>query len=576
MAKKLGDLLKKAYQDAGEELPKKDALPSKPVPPATPWHAGSGESPAQNRGHRATDQPNAKRVTTSMPTPARESVYTPSRPQAQPEKPKEPAYTLSLQDSSRMSIEEQAALPPPKVLADKHSGRLTTLFASSNGVPDYELTLGFDFGTSSTKLVIGDPQQDKAFAVPFFDTTGIEQYLLPGRLYRDSEYSLSHGKEQFRDLKLALLDNPSDVHREQTVAFMALAIRQARAWLFQNYESLYRDKHIFWNIAVGVPSTEIGETSHTSKLLEELALTAWIASTDADRLDSLGIQHALAKADALKQTGGLDPLMPEVLVYPEVYAQVFGFVSGRDTYDPRGKNIYLLVDIGAGTIDTSLFHVTKAAGNRWNFQAFTSTVEFNGAVNLHRSRLGWWGEAVAQSAPHRRDLSESLQQATLNTDCLVRIPARHEDYVSHSDIRWQDSTVHPDRTFMSTRVRPQILDNTYVRAWREGHLEQKDIFGVPTFLCGGGMRMPFFNELLKDLDRRDPNASWVHAKPRKLSVPDRLDAKGIADADYDRLSVAYGLSLMRMGAITSDPIAPKPAKGAEPQYRDSFVGKEMT
>lgn len=475
-----------------------------------------------------------------------------------------------------MTLEDLAVRVLPKLLTGKHSGRLTTLFQSADGVPNYELTLGFDFGTSSTKLVIGDPQQDKAFAVPFFDTTGIEQYLLPARLYRDSEYSLSEGKEQFRDLKLALLDNPSDAHCEQAIAFMALAIRQARAWLFQNYESLYRDKHIFWNLAIGMPSTEIGQHCHTRDLMEELALAAWSVSTDADRLDGRNIQHVITKLDAAKSSGQLDPLMPEILVYPEVYAQVFGFVSGKDTYDPKGKNIYLLVDIGAGTIDTSLFHVTKATGNRWNFQAFTSTVEFNGAVNLHRSRLQWWGDAINTSFPQRNDLTEALRRAYSNTDCLVSIPARHEEYVSDATVDWRDSTSHHDRAFMSSRVQPQILDRTYVRAWRDGHLEQRDIFGVPTFLCGGGMRMPFFSNLLKDLDRRDPNASWVHAKPRKLSVPDRLESKGIADADYDRLSVAYGLSLMRMGSIFNDPIAPKPAKARDPQYRDAFVGKEMT
>lgn len=578
MAKKLGDLIKNAFKEAGVELPKRDVHPQKPAgPPASP-----AKPQQQHRSHpnrRTTDRAaNTHLPTQQAPRPPRPSVYSPDRPNPEPTggTPSTPAYTLTMSTASRVALDDVNARTPLRIIPIKGDGRATTLHKAPDGLADYELTLGFDFGTSSTKVVIGDPQQDKAFAVPFVEANGIERFLLPGRLFRDSEYSLVSGKESFRDLKLALLGSNDDTNREHAVAFMALAIRHARAWLFENYEPLFRDKHIFWNLAVGMPSTDLRGGDGTKGLLEHLALAAWIASTEAAGIDTRSVQRAISCAVTARGEGTLNPYIPDVLVHPEVAAQIFGFVSGKDAFDPNGRNLYLLVDIGAGTIDTSLFHVTRASGNRWDFVTFTSTVEFNGAINLHRSRIQWWVEAVSTPAVSRKDLVDSLETAARGTDCSTRIPPRHEDYVFESSIRWARRDEHPDAIFMSSRVRPQILDKTYVGAWKQGHLEQADIFGVPTFLCGGGMRMPFYAELLKILDRREPNAAWVHAKPRQMSVPERLEAKGLATADYDRLSVAYGLSLMRVGSHTRSDGGRVPISGEDRTSEGAYISKEMT
>ena len=457
----------------------------------------------------------------------------------------------------------------------KSNGRITTLHRNPNGYPDYELTLGFDFGTSSTKIVIGDPQQNKAFAVPFFNLLGIDRYLLPGRLFFDTEYSLVQGEKSFRDLKLALLESSDDLHSEHAVAFIALAIRHARGWLFDNYELLYRDKHILWNFAIGVPSTDLDGKDGFGDTLMRLAMAAWISSTEAEAIDTKSIQRSISRADAEIREGPSDPNLPEILVHPEVAAQIYGFVSSKDTYDPKGQNLYLLVDIGAGTIDTCLFHVTRDTGNQWSFTTFTRTVEFNGANNLHRSRLEWWIAALSDTNVSRLDLADSLKNALLSLDCTTHVPPLFENYVTDSSMQWIRPDEDPDRQFMSKRVRPQILERTYIEAWGEGHLEQSDIAGVPAFLCGGGMRMPFYMNLLTILDRREKNASWVRAKPRLMTVPDRLEASGLPTQDYDRLSVAYGLSLMRAGAYAQSPGGPTPKGSGDIPQRGTYISKEM-
>lgn len=96
---------------------------------------------------------------------------------------------------------------------------------------EHLIAMGVDFGTSSIKVVIGDPALGKAFAVPFTTASDVARYLLPTRLHESAgRFSLCEGEETHRDLKLALIANPDDlVLRERVSAMLALVIRQARA-----------------------------------------------------------------------------------------------------------------------------------------------------------------------------------------------------------------------------------------------------------------------------------------------------------------------------------------------------------
>lgn len=47
-----------------------------------------------------------------------------------------------------------------------------------------EIAIGFDFGTSSTKLTIRDRQASNSFAISFGQTQGVDGYLLPSKIYQ--------------------------------------------------------------------------------------------------------------------------------------------------------------------------------------------------------------------------------------------------------------------------------------------------------------------------------------------------------------------------------------------------------
>jgi len=106
-------------------------------------------------------------------------------------------------------------------------------------------SLGLDFGTSSAKVVIGDHGSDQSYAVPFLKSIGINAYLLPSRVFLNSQTSSAKPLDQFdltqslmafRDLKLGLLGNPFDRDRQiQVIAFLAQVIHRSRSWFFSTH-----------------------------------------------------------------------------------------------------------------------------------------------------------------------------------------------------------------------------------------------------------------------------------------------------------------------------------------------------
>ena len=74
----------------------------------------------------------------------------------------------------------------------------------------------------------------------------------------------------------------------------------------------------------------------------------------------------------------------DVAVVPEIAAQIYGFVVSN-SFDKKAANNYLMVDVGAGTVDSSLFHVKPGRGGKWDFEFYTAAVEPLGVTNLHRS-----------------------------------------------------------------------------------------------------------------------------------------------------------------------------------------------
>ncbi|NJA89807.1 hypothetical protein HCX48_11310 [Rhodocyclus tenuis] len=438
-----------------------------------------------------------------------------------------------------------------------------------------EVVLGLDFGTSAAKVVIGDAALGKAFAVPFADQMGIERYLLPCRLYEsDGVYSLHRGDQTHRDLKLALIAEPTDATLQaRVVAFLALVIRHARGWLFAQHADIYRTTHLVWKLVVGLPAaTHLKDD--LSLVFAETSLAAWLVAGGPEFVDRQSVDAALLRSRELTRSleRRAEAEDVEVDVVPEIAAQIYGFVNST-SFDKKAENLFLMVDVGAGSVDSSLFHVRPARGGKWDFEFFTSVVEPHGAMNLHRHRIRWWEEALSKPGVRADGLAQALNRLKFPTDRLAPLPNGYSSYFDDVTVTFDDNRKDPDETFFAKKVLTQVRGQTYWRTWKDGFLPQSSLRGIPVFFCGGGTRIPFYQRLRGELQSM-PNFSWLKATPRVIDIPQNLEAPGLLRDDFDRLTVAYGLSFLEVGKITKSIPQPKITVNPVSSWRESYVDKD--
>lgn len=485
-------------------------------------------------------------------------------------------YKLLLSDLSTPCWTSSPKDSDPKLLELDLSGQQVqpTPTAGVSSCTDRELVLGLDFGSSTVKAVVGDSAIDKAFAVQFRAASGLAGYLLPCRLYKDDNiFSLSPGGVPVADLKLSLLASPTSTERQvQVVAFLALVIRRVRAWFFSAQESVYRSSNIFWRMALGLPTANHLEPE-LADVFRLLAMAAWVLAGDGDsEVTESGVKSALRRAGELEKGESPSPGEDlELSVIPEIAAQIYGYVAS-EKFDRKHENNYMMVDIGGGTVDAALFHVKPSRGNKWEFEFFTATVEPRGTMNLHRHRLRWWEEAIKKDYPQRHDLLGAICDGQRVTDIQSAIPGRLDDYFSESDLSFGAQHRSADKGFYSD-VFSQVGNRTYYAASEQGHLSRESLTGIPVYLCGGGSHMPFYSKLRDSMRRHPSFSSWMRAEYRRLSLPKGLVAPEVLQEDYDRLSVAYGLSFLNIGKIIKlVPKAKVPVSYSD-SWRDNYIDK---
>jgi hypothetical protein len=481
------------------------------------------------------------------------------------------SINLQIHNNAKLLLKYQNQDEPPLLDSFTTSGTKTQCANPDDVVDERQIVLGLDFGTSSVKVVVGDPALGKAFAVPFQAGVGIARYLLPTRLYESSgTFALNAGDVIHRDLKLSLIANPTDsIIRERVIAFLALVIRHVRGWLFTEQREIYEHTCLFWKLAIGLPvAHHFDDKLH--QLFSDVAYTAWLTSlTLSVSIEAIFSaeqrQHLLI--DSPNQAS-LDEDV-EVSVVPEIAAQIYGFVNSS-RFNERDQNIYLMVDVGAGSVDSSLFYVKRTKG-KWDFEFFTSIVEPHGVMNLHRHRVEWWEEQLATS-PNGQELAADLGVWKFATDFTAALPEDFSEYFNGVSVKIHDDNVNPDSCFRKKILR-QVRGQSYWRAWKDGLLTKAQLNGVPAFYCGGGMRMQYYNRLQDDM-KSMPNTSWLRAIPRPLELPLILEAHGLKRMDFDRMTVAFGLSFLEIGKVIKSLPPPKLPTQPESSWRSNYVDKD--
>ena len=413
---------------------------------------------------------------------------------------------------------------------------------------EVQLVIGLDLGTSMTKVIIGDPDQKRFYAVPL--SSGSENpYLISTSTIKDQRHNIIIDTGDFsnalRNIKLDLMENRSNEAIIHLAGYVAQIIRHSIRWFLSAHADDYRGMHLFWTMAMGLPVDSARQPELESRFrIAAIAGAQAAISQESIAVANLGIlvkqveedldnQEVNGTPSCFEELGG-DPGV--VVVVPEIAAQVIGLFRSR-RWESK-KPISFLMDVGAGTVDSAVFSLVDAMqeGKELAFCAFSCNVSELGVINLHQDRIDWLQENLPEDLPEREEVIDFLANLKRFDCASIPVPGNIDDYINHVEIVRGKSNLDPDR-----RYKDQLWNNVYegvLRAAKRKSEADSAWSSLRTMICGGGARSAFYREYIQ----RISESSSFNLKVEVLEKPNNLDAPGLPSTEYDRLSVAYGLA----------------------------------
>lgn len=425
-----------------------------------------------------------------------------------------------------------------------------------------QIIVGLDFGTSFTKVVIGEGEPRRIrYAVPFREFSLPDNpYLLPSAISVqgvDGRCVLGvseHGTQVFDDLKMPLIDrNFGEQIQLRAIAFLALVFRHVRGWFFSTHGQIYRNREIQWFVNIGLP-TDSFDDNDLKKVFLRITRTAWHSSAVRGPISFANCAAVLGVSyRQIKQSTGRDSdrLLPDdrINAFPEFAAQLTGY-----TRSPRHQtDLHAMIDVGGGTVDVTVFNVLQRQGEEL-FPIFARAVQPLGPRYLVRHRFKALGLHDNREISPFEDLPSDTEFANRVRTSVLRV-------------------AEIDRSFQR-KIR-ECIGGQLLHTKQYRHPESKHwISGLPTFFCGGATSSGFYSKLLDTFREEGHPLRLVSAD---LPEPEDLEADLSKGTPYNRLALAYGLSfdpfnigeIIRMKEI--DDMQPDPAV----TYTDRFISKDM-
>lgn len=441
-----------------------------------------------------------------------------------------------------------------------------------------DLVIGLDFGTTFTKVVISESGSGRSWAVPLSMNLK-NPYLINSDVFlKDGVYKLNSHGERIARLKTPFLSGfPSLSHCHHAVAFLALIVRFAKHWFLNEKRGFLRKQTPFWFVNVGLPSKDFEQHS----LVEQYQALAWAGlylSTDTENV--IDIEHVtsaykLAKValsknhESLDTPDGISIHRDQVHVVPEIMAQLYGFL--RSQHWDRKNPEFMLVDIGGGTIDSTVFNVVQERHTQeLKFCIFSARVEPLGTINLHQQRVNWILKQV-QASGQVPSFVDDLKDIAASTSEFWMVPDRIEDYLEGA----QFGEYTFDHEFLKALKKVCLLEQLKYVLTEVNPGFKNSGRNYPVILAGGGSANALYKGLL------EPRTLFfqVGIEALQLPKPDSLDVPGLTQQDYHRISVAYGLSFDNLGKVlTPDDIKELHISPGSSRKRTAatYVSKEMT
>ncbi|MBN2416802.1 hypothetical protein JXO52_13225 [bacterium] len=421
--------------------------------------------------------------------------------------------------------------------------------ASSQSIEQKVIQVGLDFGTSSIKAVFWDMETNLHTAVDFnHGLEGYPNYCMPCVAALDDQGQLviaekavellehggwENGLRRFKVLVAANCDSsfldqnsideynayfarfgkkdkaiPEDI----TVLILAYAMRRCREVISRREEN--KDKNLRLNFNICMPleqyDDEMIQVTFTELFKEAVLLERYWFHCIENQFELIKILSEIRNNKA-----ALDEAAQFMNAIPECVAGMVAFMQSLNLHD--GK--YALMDFGDGTIDVSIcnvcktgyvkqwwysahiipfgmFHVTKFIAEEIEDQLDKSPNTLEDLFNIYNSADGAF----------RKSISDRTK------DFLLQI-YDSEDYLKHC---WGQA---------------------YQYCSKESEWTNK----VTVFKTGGGSLYKEIDSIFSKPWNKNPAFSGVMYPVQSLPKPGDFD-EGTANAPFNRMSIAYGLS----------------------------------
>lgn len=449
------------------------------------------------------------------------------------------------------------------------------------------LIMGFDFGTSTSKIVVHAPFV--AEGIRFLaEREKREASVGPAWLWPSAFFVGDEGicaltgdgsAERRRGIKIALMNaadrggppaEDSSGPGAAVTAYLALVLRTVRGQILRTHaEDLQTFAAVQWSLNLGAPSgleeQSPEEESRREYLFKQAATAAWHLSLREEPIRLKDAESAFRRAVGTVNDQRADEVGVEIKVFPEVIAGALGYARG----DLRRDGLHLAVDVGAGTVDVCLFilpteDAPRAGENEW-WPLLKARVKELGTVELHERRV----EAVRRVDPEAAKAMERsydpLNGTAVDPDLrLVQIEARVEKMKAEK--RMRKDFKYLIGCFIQEAV-TQLDPNSFV--FRPGGQ-------IRTLVMGGGSRVELYRAALEEFDQTV--RGLLHERHRGMEILDAPVPEALRERTGGlsfRVAVAVGLSswgldLPRHGTPTNVPNVPKPERRVGP-----FVDKDQ-
>lgn len=435
-----------------------------------------------------------------------------------------------------------------------------------------DVVVGFDFGTSCSKVVVRTPYEHggRAYAVPF----SIEGHkscnsLLPSVVWLDEQGRASlveTGPTKLRDIKFHLMqDEPVPMlggklgdlvdSKVAAVVFLALGLQRTRQWFLQSQKALYGKFQLRWQLNVGLPAANYDDKP-LCVMYRQITRAAWDLSVAGGPITVRDAAEALHRAAGKSADG--DGAVVEVI--PEVAAEVVGYA--RSTM--RDEGLHILVDVGASTLDVCAFILHESEGDD-RYELLTADVRRLGAMVLHQQRVSGVRQAVDAHVASLWEDCDPVNPIPEEPDAYLPVPTG----IGKSVARSED---HHRSTCLKAMWH-SIVDLKTRRDPRSPRWGER----LPLFLSGGGSMMTFFQATIDRLSNEIARTYSPCGGLRRIALakPESLVGK-IDESTYQRFAVAWGLSYPEtdIGQVTRPSDIADVSPPGRRNWESGFVSKD--